>query len=954
MRVCVRDSAAFALTVLLAGVCAAHAAASDADEFRIKREQVFEFARPPEVTRNGDSFTIAFESKGLCDATVVIEDARGEIVRHLASGVLGDNAPPPFVKNSRAQSIVWDGKDDAGRYIDNPGECRVRVSLGLKPQFERTHLWSPHQRIANIAPIVCAAPEGVYVFEGQGVDHLRLFDHDGNYIRTIYPFPADKVDDVLGLQRHTYPQDGQSLPLKIGYTQATLLSSGSSGFPSDTEGHLGGYAASAMAVHDGKIALAYHSLNRLASDGTSGGLPIKGPKTSFEVETRINGTHRYRVAGPTSLAFSPDGKWLYLTGFIWKSNFAATDGNAYHCVLRMDYASQDEPHLFLGELKSGDSGHGSESGRFCVPSSVACDSAGRVYVSDYINARIQIFSPDGEFLKALPTPYPVKVMINHRTQEIWSFSAGAIGSTRKMQNAHNINLRRIEPTITCLGTFDNPRPAAPENLPVGYADGAGGWTETGGQTYQITLDSHAPEPTFWVVGRKPTVSVAEMNWAGGNPERSRGGWEDRGVRLIRKRGDRWVLLRDFAHDAKKAVLRVNPPDFSRRRLYVNPANHRLYVADDMTGFGKSFLELIEVDPETGAIDTVPLPFDAEDIAFDLEGLAYLRTDTVVMRFDPKRNWAEVPWDYGEERRRVGFISSNGGARTDALAALAIPGSRPVWWHDAGMWVNAKGNLAVGCHIRERPAERNPKDKYLGDQRGKPYTPHEYPGRAGRWVIHVWDRHGRVLHEDAVPGLPGGDGIGIDEHDALYVMVSAPRVIDGTPYFNEKSETLMKFVPGKAKFISDTDRAPVRLAPEQRPPQPPDVTKFGLGPTWAEGAEWKYGGVGYGGQGGSCVCWHARFQLDYLGRSFAPELQRFSVAVLDRAGNLITRIGRYGNADSAGPDSLVPLDGDGVGLFHGAYVGVDTDRRLFIHDGGNARIIAVKLGYHASETVPLPR
>ncbi|MEX0701202.1 MAG: hypothetical protein WD069_03825 [Planctomycetales bacterium] len=947
-----RKSLPFVLALLLACGFAAPSPAADLDEFRIKREQVFEFARPPAVTRHGDDFTISFESKGLCDVTVVIEDARGEIVRHLASGVLGDNAPPPFAKDSRAQSIVWDSKDDAGRYVDTADQCRVRVSLGLKPQYEKSHFWSPHKRISNIAPIVSAAPEGVYVFEGQGVDHLRLFDHEGEYVRTIHPFPADKIDEVIGLQRHIFPQDGQSLPLKIGYTQATLLSSGSSGAPPDTEGHMGGYGASAMAVHDGKIALAFHSLNRLASDGSSGGLPIQGPKTSFEVENRRFARSTPRVVGPTSICFSPDGKWLYLTGFIWKSDFWVTDGDCFHCVMRMEYAKQDEPQLFLGEFKSGDEGHGSDDKRFCVPTSVACDNAGRVYVSDYVNARIQVFSPDGEYLKTVPTPHPVKVMLDEKTQEIWSFSAGAIGPTRKMLTDRKIDLREMPATVTKLGTFDQPAKPDPKPLPVGYSDGSGGWSETGGQTYQIALDGHAAEPTLWVVGRKPTVSVAELNWSGADAERSRSGWEERGVRLVRRRDDKWELVRDFGQDAKKAVGRVTPPDFSRQRLYVNPRNHKLYVVEDMTGFGKSFMELVEVDPETGQLAFVPVPFDAEDIAFDLEGLAYLRTDTLVMRFDPERNWAEVPWDYGEERDSVGFISSRGGARTNAVSALPTPGERPVWWHEVGMAVSARGHLAVVCNIRATAAERNPKDKYLAPQIGKPYTPHQYPGRAGTRVIHVWDRHGKLIHEDAVPGLPGGDGLGIDERDGLYVMVAAPRVIDGKPYFNGKSETLMKFLPGKARFISDTDRAPVVLGKEQKPDRHPDVTKYGLGPTWAEGAEWKYGGVGYGGQGGSCVCWHARFQLDHLGRSFVPELLRFNVAVLDSAGNLIVRVGRYGNADSAGPDSLVPLGGDGVGLFHPAYVGVDTDRRLFIHDGGNARIVAVKLGYHASETVKL--
>jgi D-serine deaminase-like pyridoxal phosphate-dependent protein len=77
-----------------------------------------------------------------------------------------------------------------------------------------------------------------------------------------------------------------------------------------------------------------------------------------------------------------------------------------------------------------------------------------------------------------------------------------------------------------------------------------------------------------------------------------------------------------------------------------------------------------------------------------------------------------------------------------------------------------------------------------------------------------------------------------------------------------------------------------------------------------------------------------------------------VAVLDANGNLITRVGTYGNVDSGGPDSKVPLAGDGVGLFYAPYVATHTDRRLFIADPGNARILSVKLGYHAEEKILL--
>ena len=71
-------------------------AASDLDEFKVKREAVFEFAQKPVVTRQGDRVTITFETKGFCDVTVAIEDQNGKIVGHLASGVLGPNAPGPL------------------------------------------------------------------------------------------------------------------------------------------------------------------------------------------------------------------------------------------------------------------------------------------------------------------------------------------------------------------------------------------------------------------------------------------------------------------------------------------------------------------------------------------------------------------------------------------------------------------------------------------------------------------------------------------------------------------------------------------------------------------------------------------------------------------------------------------------------------------------------------------
>jgi hypothetical protein len=137
----------------------------------------------------------------------------------------------------------------------------------------------------------------------------------------------------------------------------------------------------------------------------------------------------------------------------------------------------------------------------------------------------------------------------------------------------------------------------------------------------------------------------------------------------------------------------------------------------------------------------------------------------------------------------------------------------------------------------------------------------------------------------------------------------------------------------------------------------------IGQVWVEGAEWMYGGVGFNGfnagPGGGCDCYTSRFDLDDFARSFAPEVDHNSVAILDRNGNLVLRVGRYGNYDDGVPlvkDGASPrarsLGGDEVGLFHAQYVGTHTDRRLYIADAGNMRILSVKLDYHESHTTPL--
>ena len=954
-----------ALTVML---LASLARASALDELKAKRQEVFEFAQKPTASRQGDRVTIAFTSKGSCDATVAIEDAEGRIVRHLASGVLGPNAPEPFKKSSKRQTIVWDGKNDQGRYVDDKDACSVRVSLGLKPRFERTLLWSPHKQRSGL-PLLAAAPEGVYVCDGGGVDHVRLFDRDGNYVRTVYPFPADKLEQVVGLRWHDFPQ-GYRRPLKESGYQQTFLTSGTNDSIYDKLGRTE-RAATALAVRRGRIALAYEHLNRLATDGASprlsagkgARLPLKGPVTGYSIDRIGYGGYGKGkcIIGPSALAFAPDGKTLYMTGYLWKQRLGHS--GCIHAVFRLDFEKDDEVSVFAGSRDRKEFGR--DNRHLAVPTSVACDAGGRVYVSDFLNDRVQVFAPDGTHLASLRASKPARVLVHQKTGEVFAFSYASLGVPKAAVEAYNYDPKSVETRLTRFSPYPKLRRTAAEEFPLGPAGHSRVFEM--GQLHEIELDSWAPGPgpAFWVASRKfiPTRADHRILFIDYRKVMDAATWAS-GVRIVRKRDGKWASVLAFGARARETVKRITPLKHNIQHLYVNPATGKLSVGEADSGPTiKAFKRLLEIDPATGAIRLVPLPFNALDAAFDLDGLIYLRTTDVVVRYDP-RTWREVPWDYGERLEKV--TCGIYGKTAPAIAGLRLPSTSPVCFHQGGMSVSPKGHLAVACGNRGKGREIHHDFGIFGrpTEHGKPYQPRMYPGRevsSTSCCVHVWDKHGKLVYDDAIWGLPQIDGVHIDHGDNLYVMATPTRIFDGTRYFNRMSETLAKFRPGRGKLIHSS-RGPIPLGDSTRPERKPDLDRGG--PIWAERAEWFYGGVGFAGfntphAGGGCACWFARFALDYFARSFAPEPDQFSVAVLDTRGNLILRIGQYGNVEDGmplvrdgGPPNPRAIGGDEVSLMHAAFVGTHTDRRLFIADLGNARILSVKLDYHQTERVAL--
>ncbi|CAE8609291.1 unnamed protein product [Polarella glacialis] len=102
--------------------------------------------------------------------------------------------------------------------------------------------------------------------------------------------------------------------------------------------------------------------------------PSTGRRLLVLGEARRPGLDAKHFNKPTGVAFSPGGKLLYV---------ADGYGNSRIAVFSLPNGE------FLGQWGS----RGTGPGQFDTPHSLAVDSAGRVYVADRNNARVQVFAP---------------------------------------------------------------------------------------------------------------------------------------------------------------------------------------------------------------------------------------------------------------------------------------------------------------------------------------------------------------------------------------------------------------------------------------------------------------------------------------------------------------------------------------------------------------------------------
>jgi hypothetical protein len=458
--------------------------------------------------------------------------------------------------------------------------------------------------------------------------------------------------------------------------------------------------------------------------------------------------------------------------------------------------------------------------------------------------------------------------------------------------------------------------------------------------FRATLDSWTDPPTLWMCAYHPS-------WG------RRGAYSPR-LEVSRFRVDqkKVVLLERWNDVVQKKIKEWAPRVTTKRRMRVDPRTGLLYVESPggktPDGGAGTFDHLARIDPKTGEVNMVKLPFSAEDFPIDDWGHVYLRTGKLIGRFD-LANMREIPFDYGE--RRSGRYYNSGDRAADLRSAIVMPGTRGPGWWEGGMDVNSLGQIVVSTA----------NDGQRGDF--KKSRPRIYPGRFICYEVHVFDKHGKILHEDAVRGVPETFGTFIDNQSNIYCLSSGPRIYPDGKAWLKGTGCVMKFRPGKGTFYASSGGAvPLSDRPVEKLPQLDHRPNRVF---YVDGAEWIFPGAGFAPVKTSnafpCQCWNMRFAVDHFGRSFVPEHRRDQVAVVDTNGNLVVQVGRYGNVDDGLP--LHPwtdrrtqpprsIGGDEVSLCYAHFVGTHSDRYLFIYDGMNDCIKSVKLAYHLDRLIPL--
>ncbi len=392
-------------SAVLAGLilCAAFAAGGEASP-----PQRANFTAKPAVAKAGDKFTITFTVAGPTDAEVAVLDAGGKVVRHLAAGMLGGEKPPPEpLKPGLAQSLEWDLKDDAGKPASG-GPFKVRVKLGLKPEFDGFLLDNP-VGTGSIGALAVGPGGQLYIWHhdctangNQGAEKLKVIGRDGKYVRTLIPYPANLSPEKAKVLGAFLDDDGSLVPRVYNIQQLNLNYEGRG----DRGPSMMGFSCPAV---DGK-GRAYWlvrggQLECVEADGSS-------PYDTFLSPPIVAGFKA--LVGRPALCPASDDKGLYVSGLGAADDSWGKNSRALPAVWLIDTATR-KAEVFVGNLEET----GKEKDRLTAPRGVAA-AKGLLYVADPGADRVAVFKEaDRSFAGEIKVKDPQSIGVDPATGAVY-------------------------------------------------------------------------------------------------------------------------------------------------------------------------------------------------------------------------------------------------------------------------------------------------------------------------------------------------------------------------------------------------------------------------------------------------------------------------------------------------------------------------------------------------------
>lgn len=812
----------------------------------------------PQLKISGQRADISFAVKEYTHVTVEVVNAKNQIVRHLGSGVLGPDAPPPFQKDTKSQIISWDLKDNEGNSVDPKANLRVLVRAGLKPAFGRM-LGQTGQALHIVQGMVVDAQGNLFVTaKGMPLSYrpfteTKVFDRDGNYLRTIIPFPAHLPESKLQCVSFVDAPGGRRVPfVRNPYLRSRHTLSVQRHQP--------------VVTGDGKLIIPTGGA-RIAVVGVEGsmGEDFIGPIIA-KLEKPYVDRRKTRVHPRIYLAMSPDERYIYASGVVrsYKSprpgSRVGEGGVVAHdnCVYRIDRKSKDDAVPLIGTKWD-------TKGIFSNPLGIDVDKDGNLYVCDYGHNRIAVFDSQGKLKKEIPIKEPIQVAV-HSTGKIYVYCAD------RLKAGVSIFRARLYHRIVRLSGKNDFREEARFSLPKMKAS----------TNIRFALDKNATPPAFWIGSGR----VSHRSHIGR-------------IRKVVDQGDAFKDLGD--------VIAEKSPE---------------------KGFGQ-FRKYVVVDPKTEEVWWDNIRFDGH-------------TGKVIGKFK-SRVWPQWFSNYGEPRLGPDNSVIFWG---DALCRFKRDG-KPFPFPSKSSHKLSGKSLGIGytwgCMPRGMKVDRKGTIHIMYSVKGKKYN--------GYLARIAWD--GKLIDKTLIKMEVTTSGLGIDRRGCFYVL--APIRKYGSPPLPAHWEKLFK----TEKFAPYRNRYEIVMGSLLKFPATggsivPDANgkefegrayRRKKTPATSNGAvQWSrfgFSGIYSRRSRPACVCEVPGLEVDGHNRIFVPDPLTYSIFVFDENGNEISRFGDYGNMDSQGPGSKIPVPE--IPLSYAFRFAV-SDKAVYVSDAQSKRVLKVRLDY----------